>query len=68
MIPVVTSRTALILLASGPPKTWFWLSSAWMALARLGKAAPYSTLTFLLLAPAGISDRLGFELTAHQPY
>jgi len=43
-------------------------SSAWMALARLGKAAPYSTLTFLLLAPAGISDRLGFELTAHQPY
>jgi len=45
-------------------KTWFWLSSAWMALARLGKAAPYSTLTFLLLAPAGISDRL--EL--HLPY
>ena len=39
-----------------------------MALARLDKAAPYSTPTFLLWAPAGISDPLGFELTAHQPY
>src|SRR5262249_29113954 len=35
---------------------WFWLSSAWMALARRDKAAPYSTPNFLLLAAAGISD------------
>ena len=38
-------------------KTWFWLSSAWKALARPDKAARYSTPNFLSSATAEISDR-----------